>query len=414
MAASDQLKILKDGVRVWNNWRNHHRNTNVRLAEANFSNINLAGVNFNFANLRGANLRNADLMRANLSRADLRNADLIGANLTEANLAYAKLEGAILDKSILTRSSLKGSHSSGASFVGANLWQAVLRKGNFEKVNFRKAKLEEVDLREANLMEANLQDAFLRKTDLRDANLSSADLGGADLSYSILVNVRVDKARISGSNVYGISVWDIQGEFSEQNNLIVTPDEKFAITVDDIEVAQLIYLILNNKKMRQVIDTLTSKTVLILGRFAVPERKSILNALRNKLREYNLLPIVFDFERPLEKDFTETIKILAGISSFVIADVTNPKSSPLELQATVPDFQIPFVPIIQEGEQPFSMMVDLQKKYNWVLNTRTYDSVDTLMNALKTGIINPALKMRDELRIIKAQEQAIESLNDYV
>ena len=133
------------------------------------------------------------------------------------------------------------------------------------------------------------------------------------------------------------------------------------ITVDNIEVAQFIYLILNNEKIRDVINTLTSKTVLILGRFALPERKAILDALRNKLREYDLLPIVFDFDRPIDKDFTETIKTLAGISYFVIADVTNPKSSPLELQATVPDYQIPFVPIIQEGEQPFSMMVDLKR-----------------------------------------------------
>jgi len=116
---------------------------------------------------------------------------------------------------------------------------------------------------------------------------------------------------------------------------------------------------LDNKKIRDVINTLTSKSVLILGRFALPERKAILDALRNKLREYDLLPIVFDFDRPTDKDFTETIKTLAGLCYFVIADITNPKSSPLELQATVPDYQIPFVPIIQEGEQPFAMMVDL-------------------------------------------------------
>ena len=145
-----------------------------------------------------------------------------------------------------------------------------------------------------------------------------------------------------------------------------------SITVDNIKVAQFIYLILKNEEIRDVINTLTSKSVLILGRF-IPERKAILDALRNKLREYNLLPIVFDFDRPIDKDFTETIKTLAGISYFVIADVTNPKSSPLELQATVPDYQIPFVPIIQEGESPFAMMVDLQKKYPWVLPTRSYD-----------------------------------------
>jgi hypothetical protein len=87
-----------------------------------------------------------------------------------------------------------------------------------------------------------------------------------------------------------------------------------------------------------------------------------LDALRHSLREYNLMAIVFDFEHPTDKDFTETIKTLAGLSYFVVADITNPKSSPLELQATVPDYQIPFVPSIQEGESPFAMMVDLQKK----------------------------------------------------
>ena len=113
-------------------------------------------------------------------------------------------------------------------------------------------------------------------------------------------------------------------------------------------------------------------------------------------------------------DFTETIKTLAGISYFVIADVTNPKSSPLELQATVPDYQIPFVPIIQEGEHPIAMMVDLQKKYPWVLDTLTYDSIDTLINALKPAIIEPAIAKHNELRLIKAKEPKIRSAKDFL
>jgi hypothetical protein len=49
------------------------------------------------------------------------------------------------------------------------------------------------------------------------------------------------------------------------------------------------------------------------------------------------------------------------MSRFVIADVTDSRAAPLELQATVPDYMVPFVPILHEGEQPFSMLVDLQK-----------------------------------------------------
>jgi hypothetical protein len=206
----------------------------------------------------------------------------------------------------------------------------------------------------------------------------------------------------------------LEGEFEEQNDLVITPDGVPAITVDNVKVAQFVYLILNNEEIRDAINILTSKAVLILGRFAIPERKKILDSLKNKLREYNLLPIVFDFDRPTDKDFTETIKTLAGLSYFVIADATNPKSSPLELQATVPDYQIPFVPIIQEGERPFAMMVDLQKKYNWVLKTVTYDSMETLMKVLKPLIIDPAMDKRQELRLIKAQEPEIISAKDFL
>ena len=139
-----------------------------------------------------------------------------------------------------------------------------------------------------------------------------------------------------------------------------------------------------------------------------------MDALRNKLREYNLLPIVFDFDRPTDKDFTETIKTLAGLSYFVIADITNPKSSPFELQATVPDYQIPFAPIIQEGEEPFAMMVDLQKKYNWVLDTLSYSSIETLIEVLKPAIIDPAIAKHNELRLIKAREPRIRSAEVFI
>jgi|SRR6516164_1470290 len=46
---------------------------------------------------------------------------------------------------------------------------------------------------------------------------------------------------------------------------------------------------------------------------------------------------------------------LASLSKFVIVDIANPRSAPLELQATVPDYLVPFSPILQQGEQPFSM-----------------------------------------------------------
>jgi hypothetical protein len=63
--------------------------------------------------------------------------------------------------------------------------------------------------------------------------------------------------------------------------------------------------------------------------------------------------MVFNFDKPEVKDFTETVRILASLSHFVIADITSPRSAPLELQVTLPECMIPFVPIIENGEEPF-------------------------------------------------------------
>ena len=79
--------------------------------------------------------------------------------------------------------------------------------------------------------------------------------------------------------------------------MVITREDEPEITVDNIEVAQFIYLLLHNAKIRDVIDTITSKAVLILGRFT-EERKAVLDALREELRKRDYLPILFDFEKP--------------------------------------------------------------------------------------------------------------------
>ena len=107
------------------------------------------------------------------------------------------------------------------------------------------------------------------------------------------------------------------------------------ITVDNLEVAQFIYLLLHNERIRHVIDTITSKVVLILGRFT-PERKVVLNALREELRQHDYLPVLFDFEKPAGKDLTGTVQTLANLARFIIADVTDPSSVPHELAMFVP------------------------------------------------------------------------------
>jgi hypothetical protein len=101
------------------------------------------------------------------------------------------------------------------------------------------------------------------------------------------------------------------------------------------------------------------------------------------------LPIIFDFERPQDWNYTETVKTLAGLARFVIADLSGP-SVPQELYATVPHFKIPFVPIIEASRKPYSMAVDILE-YPWVVRPPiTFATIEELLEQMPTKVIAPA------------------------
>jgi len=160
------------------------------------------------------------------------------------------------------------------------------------------------------------------------------------------------------------------------------------IMLDDIEVAQFIYLLLNNQRVRSVIDTITSKVVLILGRFT-PERIAVLQGLREELRRRNYLPILFDFEVPEHRDVTETVSTLAHMARFVIADLTDTRSVPQELTRIVPILpSVPVQPILMEGASQWSLFADLAR-YPWVLPLVEYSTQEQLIARLASTIIEP-------------------------
>jgi uncharacterized protein YjbI with pentapeptide repeats len=379
------------------------------MSRANLSGANLGQADLRGATLRGANLSGANLSQANLSGANFREAELVGATLTEANLSEANFLKANLTEASLTEGNLIGSVLSGAILTSANLSGANLREANLRGADLSNANLREASLRRADLSRANLREAKLTKANFREANLSGANLSNAnlvevDLQSSILLETVFTGADLTGCRVYGASAWALKLKGTKQQNLVITREGELEITVDNIEVAQFVYLLLHNEKIRDVIDTIGKKGVLLLGRFT-EGRIAVLERLRAELRKRGYLPIVFNFEKPETKDFTETVRLLAGLSRFVIADVTNPKSAPLELQATVPEIMVPFLPIIEEGQEPFSMLTDLWIKHrDWVFEPIHYSSVDALVGALDKEIIGPAEVMCDELVIRKAEK----------
>ena len=165
------------------------------------------------------------------------------------------------------------------------------------------------------------------------------------------------------------------------------------ITVDNIEVAQFIYLMLHNQKIRDVIDTITSKAVLILGRFT-DERKAVLDALREELRKRDYLPILFDFDKPTSQTTDETITLLARMSRFVIADISDAKSVLQELRAIVPDLpSVPVQPIITATQKEPGMF-DFFRNFRSFLKVHHYNNQQQLIADLGERVIGPAEKWR--------------------
>ena len=350
MPNDEHVALLKQGVAAWNAWRKENLFIEPDLSRADLSKAHLSWADLGAAELRQVNLGGADLDGANLMEAGLIEANLIEANLIEANLNGANLSGANL---------------SGANLSGANLDWATLSGADFTR----------------------------------------AHLAGASLNSAVLVNTILTDADLTGCRIYGVSAWGLKlSEGTKQRGLVITPQNEPEITVDNIEVAQFVYLLLHNEKIRDVIDTIGKKGVLLLGRFT-EGRIQILERLREELRNRGYLPIIFNFDKPETKNFTETVRLLAGLSHFVIADITNPRSAPHELQATVPEVMVPFLPIIQEGEKPFAMLEDLWIYHReWVFEPLYYSSLDALVGALDKEIINPAKARFAELLAMKAEK----------
>ena len=386
-----------EGVEEWNKWRKQKPKIKPNLSEANLTKANLSKANLFEADLTGAHLTGAQLSGAHLSGAHLSGANLNGANLNDANL-----NGANLSEANLFGANLVGAHLFGANLSEANLSEANLLQANLFNAKLSEATLSEADLSKAYLTAANLSRANLSRAELAaayllGANLSGANLRGADLRSATLVNSTLQGTDLRGCSVYGASVWNARLDAATiQSNLLITDAGEPAIRVDNLEVAQFIYLLLNNAKIRDVVDTIGKKAVLILGRFTA-ERKEVLDKIREALRQLGFLPILFDFEKPSTKNTHETIVTLAGLSRFVIADITDPKSIPQELVSIVQTLpSVPVQPLLQIGYKPWGMY-DHIKVYPWVLPLFEYQSHETLLSDLQQKVIAPAEEKAKEL-----------------
>ena len=193
--------------------------------------------------------------------------------------------------------------------------------------------------------------------------------------------------------MYGAAIWNLEGKIKQESDLrIFVPSLSNTITVDGLETSQFFSMIIENAKISKMMEVANSKVILILGRFK-EDRKIILLKIKELLLAKDYIPILFDFDGPDSKTTGETIRTLANLSNFIIADITEATSVLQELQSFVESYPYtPVVPILLAGSRKPSMW-DSFESYPWVLDIMDYNKIADIPS-LVTAIIRDATKKR--------------------
>lgn len=296
-------------------------------------------------------------------------------------------------------------------------WHKGLYKGQND-YDFSNLRLSGTSIIRAFAEGLNIQNAVFENVYFDDGDFSRANFShcvfintkfnktiftGASFNEATFINCNLNRVNLSGANfqvkeirdtvIYGISSWDlIVSEESIQTNLVIEKtydlyseiisQGRIPLTVDNIELAQFIYYLNDHKKMRDTINILNKRGVLLLGKF----KDGGLDRLY-KLKEWfikqNYSPMIFDFDRPYSLDYTETIITLSGLSKIVVADLSG-ESVPQELHAILSNFSKPV--IVYHDKAPYSMLKDLKRKNRYFHEIKFDGSEDNLFELLQVKI----------------------------
>ena len=168
MANPEHLKILKQGVEVWNKWREDNPDVypDLSLVALYVDNvIDMRAAALEQVIMSGRENRGVSLDHFNLSNTFLRGSFLRGADFNRANLTGAKLWGANISE---------------VSVVDSNLTMADLIG-----VDFTHAHLKGTKLNETKLMQVNFTNSSIINTDFSGSEMFMTVFGNNDLRSAI-------------------------------------------------------------------------------------------------------------------------------------------------------------------------------------------------------------------------------------
>ena len=253
---------------------------------------------------------------------------------------------------------------SGMNMSGVSIYNAFAEGLNLRDSVFEDTHFEEGDFSGANFDGATFHNTKFNKTILTGAHFDGATFVNCNLNRVNLVGASFHVKEITETVVYGIAAWDLQtSDDMKQSKLVIErtydlysdliQQGKVPMMVDDIELAQFVYYLSSHKKMRDALNILNDRGVLLLGRFKDGGLER-LYTMREWFQGKGYMPMIFDFARPDNLSLTETVVTMAGLSKFVVVDLSG-SSVPAELQAILSQSK---KPVLAFGH-PYALFPDL-------------------------------------------------------
>ncbi len=312
MANAEHLKILNEGVEVWNRWRRENRSEKPDLTDTDLGNvdlriINLVGANLHGSNLQGADLRHANMHNAILTMTNLRSTIMRNAVLSNARLGFAKMNGADL---------------TAASLDSADLRVANLTAANLSRANLRGANLKSVILKQGKLYNTVIGDTALGLADLSDCEgLETVEVNSPCIIdfHTLRASKNLPKSFLLKLGLPELYI-DYLPDFYQNEGIRLYPaflshswaNKPFARKLYEALIAKGVNVFFDEKKIKPGDEMFTA-----LGRGIEHYDKTILVCSEASLSSWwvdHELEMVFDKERALQKEIGEKFGLLIPIT----------------------------------------------------------------------------------------------------
>jgi uncharacterized protein YjbI with pentapeptide repeats len=294
--------------------------------------------------------------------------DLRMANFNDSDIEKVQLQNTDLSKATLYRSKANGLILKDCKATETKWRQAELSDSVFINVDFHLSNFSHVDLSNAEFDHCNLSHCYFH-----NAILENVHFKNTNLRHSNLNGVNIDNSTFNTVKLYGSSLWDIKYNEVHCNNIDLSKLGDNSIISDDIRIAPLLHL-LEDDKLVEVIGSLKSNTVVILGSDSESGSMEQLEKIGEKAKNWGFTPIIVKKIKEIEgESFTKKAIMYSLLAKFVIIENSKPSGHILEFNKVLELGCI--VCVLQErGKLATWLLEENFSKYPFHLTRFIYDS----------------------------------------